>query len=168
MKLCSCSVMKCAAVIIRRCCTRLVRGSTHSRKNTDAGSAREPGMTSVSTRCVAVSRTRCAAIAPGAQNGSGTRVPPPGPSDCFLHEPLGCCTYWTFPMMTCCCPPCTFTATRLGAWLTNVVVTLRDVQGLDYRAIAEITGTPIGTVESRIFRARQRLKKELGAKGESL
>ena len=50
----------------------------------------------------------------------------------------------------------------------RLAVTLRDVQGLDYRAIAEITGTPIGTVESRIFRARQRLKKELGAKGESL
>ena len=47
----------------------------------------------------------------------------------------------------------------------RLAVTLRDVQGLDYRAIAEITGTPIGTVESRIFRARQRLKKELGGRG---
>ena len=37
----------------------------------------------------------------------------------------------------------------------RVAVTLRDVQGLDYRAIAELTGVPIGTVESRIFRARQ-------------
>ena len=44
----------------------------------------------------------------------------------------------------------------------RLAVTLRDVQGLDYRAIADVTGTPIGTVESRIFRARQRLKKELG------
>ena len=43
----------------------------------------------------------------------------------------------------------------------RIAVTLRDVQGLDYRAIAEITGAPIGTVESRIFRARARLKKEL-------
>jgi RNA polymerase sigma-70 factor, ECF subfamily len=43
----------------------------------------------------------------------------------------------------------------------RIAVTLRDVQGLDYRAIAEITGAPIGTVESRIFRARTRLKKEL-------
>lgn len=43
----------------------------------------------------------------------------------------------------------------------RIAVTLRDVQGLDYRDIAEITGAPIGTVESRIFRARQRLKKEL-------
>ena len=37
-------------------------------------------------------------------------------------------------------------------------VTLRDVQGLDYREIAQVLGIPIGTVESRIFRARQRLR----------
>lgn len=35
---------------------------------------------------------------------------------------------------------------------------LRDVQGLDYREISAMLGVPIGTVESRIFRARQRLK----------
>ena len=46
----------------------------------------------------------------------------------------------------------------------RLAVTLRDVQGLDYRAIADLTGAPIGTVESRIFRARQRLKKELGVR----
>ncbi len=40
-------------------------------------------------------------------------------------------------------------------------VTLRDVHGLDYREIAEATGAPIGTVESRIFRARQRLRRSL-------
>jgi RNA polymerase sigma-70 factor (ECF subfamily) len=44
----------------------------------------------------------------------------------------------------------------------RLAVTLRDVQGLDYRAIADVTGMPMGTVESRIFRARHRLKKELG------
>ena len=43
----------------------------------------------------------------------------------------------------------------------RLAVVLRDVEGLDYRAIAEVTGAPIGTVESRIFRARQRLRKEL-------
>lgn len=37
-------------------------------------------------------------------------------------------------------------------------VTLRDVQGLDYREIADVLGVPIGTVESRIFRARQKLR----------
>ena len=35
-------------------------------------------------------------------------------------------------------------------------MTLRDVQGLDYREIADVLGVPIGTVESRIFRGRQR------------
>jgi RNA polymerase sigma-70 factor (ECF subfamily) len=40
----------------------------------------------------------------------------------------------------------------------RVAVTLRDVQGLDYKEIAAALGVPIGTVESRIFRARQRLK----------
>jgi RNA polymerase sigma-70 factor (ECF subfamily) len=40
----------------------------------------------------------------------------------------------------------------------RVAVTLRDVQGLDYREIAGALAVPIGTVESRIFRGRQRLK----------
>jgi RNA polymerase sigma-70 factor (ECF subfamily) len=40
-------------------------------------------------------------------------------------------------------------------------VTLRDVQGLEYREIAEVLGVPVGTVESRIFRARQKLKPVL-------
>jgi RNA polymerase sigma-70 factor (ECF subfamily) len=40
----------------------------------------------------------------------------------------------------------------------RVAVTLRDLEGLDYREIASVLGVPIGTVESRIFRARQRLR----------
>jgi RNA polymerase sigma-70 factor, ECF subfamily len=40
----------------------------------------------------------------------------------------------------------------------RVAVTLRDLQGLDYKEIAAALGVPIGTVESRIFRARRRLK----------
>ncbi|MPZ16310.1 MAG: sigma-70 family RNA polymerase sigma factor [Luteitalea sp.] len=40
----------------------------------------------------------------------------------------------------------------------RIVITLRDVQGLEYREIATITHLPMGTVESRLFRARQRLR----------
>jgi RNA polymerase sigma factor (sigma-70 family) len=37
------------------------------------------------------------------------------------------------------------------------VLVLRDIQGLGYREIAGITGAPIGTVMSRLARARERL-----------
>jgi RNA polymerase sigma-70 factor, ECF subfamily len=40
----------------------------------------------------------------------------------------------------------------------RTAVILRDVQGLEYREIADALGIPIGTVESRIFRGRQRLR----------
>jgi RNA polymerase sigma-70 factor, ECF subfamily len=43
----------------------------------------------------------------------------------------------------------------------RLLITLRDVQGLEYREIARITGLPIGTVESRIFRGRRRLRPML-------
>lgn len=45
----------------------------------------------------------------------------------------------------------------------RTAVTLRDLQGLDYQEIAAALGVPIGTVESRIFRARQRLKPLLAS-----
>jgi RNA polymerase sigma-70 factor (ECF subfamily) len=40
----------------------------------------------------------------------------------------------------------------------RIAVVLRDVEGLDYKEIAKVTGSPMGTVESRIFRARKRLR----------
>jgi RNA polymerase sigma-70 factor (ECF subfamily) len=42
-------------------------------------------------------------------------------------------------------------------------VTLRDLQGLDYKDIADMLGVPIGTIESRIFRGRQRLRPLLAS-----
>jgi RNA polymerase sigma-70 factor (ECF subfamily) len=38
---------------------------------------------------------------------------------------------------------------------------LSDVEGLPYADIARITGVPVGTVKSRLFRARQALQKQL-------
>lgn len=43
----------------------------------------------------------------------------------------------------------------------KAVVVLRDVRGLSYEEIAEILEKPVGTVKSRICRARSQLKEEI-------
>lgn len=43
----------------------------------------------------------------------------------------------------------------------RVAVVLKDVRGYSYAEISEITETNIGTVKSRLFRARERLKEIL-------
>jgi RNA polymerase sigma-70 factor, ECF subfamily len=40
----------------------------------------------------------------------------------------------------------------------RMAVTLRDIQGFDYREIAEVMDVPIGTVMSRISRGREKLR----------
>lgn len=44
------------------------------------------------------------------------------------------------------------------------VVVLREIEGCDYDQIADILGIPIGTVRSRLFRARMQLKSILSAR----
>jgi RNA polymerase sigma-70 factor (ECF subfamily) len=49
-------------------------------------------------------------------------------------------------------------------------ITLREIEGLSYEEIAEVMNCPIGTVRSRIFRAREaialRLRPLLGTRGD--
>jgi RNA polymerase sigma-70 factor (ECF subfamily) len=42
------------------------------------------------------------------------------------------------------------------------VLMLREIEGLAYKEIAEVTGAPIGTVMSRLSRGRSELRKVLG------
>lgn len=50
----------------------------------------------------------------------------------------------------------------------RLVVVLCDVQGMDYAEIADVTSTNLGTVKSRINRARGRLREALQARPELL
>ena len=60
-------------------------------------------------------------------------------------------------------------AERLGKLIEELpvayreVLVLREIEGLSYKEIGSVTDLPIGTVMSRLSRARQRLQKALGA-----
>jgi RNA polymerase sigma-70 factor (ECF subfamily) len=47
-------------------------------------------------------------------------------------------------------------------------IVLRELEELSYRQVAEITGVPIGTVMSRLARARDMLAKRLAPAGEAV
>ena len=49
---------------------------------------------------------------------------------------------------------------RLGPEFREVIV-LRELEGLSYKEISDVTGVPIGTVMSRLSRARRRLQEAL-------
>lgn len=48
----------------------------------------------------------------------------------------------------------------------RVVLVLREVEGMSYEEVAEALGVPVGTVESRLHRARRGLARRLGRSGE--
>jgi RNA polymerase sigma-70 factor (ECF subfamily) len=50
----------------------------------------------------------------------------------------------------------------------RVVAIMVDVEGLDYQAVSEAVGKPLGTVKSRLYRARERLQQCLQAFQELL
>ena len=42
------------------------------------------------------------------------------------------------------------------------VLVMRDIEGFDYQQMADVLGLPVGTLKSRLFRARLALRDELG------
>ena len=45
---------------------------------------------------------------------------------------------------------------------SRAVIVLRDIEGFDYQQIAEMLDLPLGTVKSRLYRARMELRERLG------
>ena len=43
----------------------------------------------------------------------------------------------------------------------RAVLVMRDVEGFDYQQMADVLGLPLGTLKSRLFRARLALRDEL-------
>ncbi len=42
-----------------------------------------------------------------------------------------------------------------------MAITLREIEGLSYEEIAEVMSCPVGTVRSRIFRAREAIDAKI-------
>ena len=55
------------------------------------------------------------------------------------------------------------TAMRLIGHDQRALLILRDMQSLDYKQIAELLDVPVGTVKSRLFRARVALREQIEA-----
>lgn len=49
----------------------------------------------------------------------------------------------------------------------RTAVSLREMEGLSYEEIAEVMDCPVGTVRSRIFRARESIDKQMSSMGNS-
>ena len=43
----------------------------------------------------------------------------------------------------------------------KMAITLREIEGMSYEEIASVMDCPVGTVRSRIFRAREAIDKEI-------
>lgn len=43
----------------------------------------------------------------------------------------------------------------------SAIIVLKDIQGMRYEEMAEVLGCPLGSVKSKLFRARQKLRKKL-------
>ena len=43
----------------------------------------------------------------------------------------------------------------------KMAITLREIEGLSYEEIAEVMSCPVGTVRSRIFRARETIDAKI-------
>ena len=52
---------------------------------------------------------------------------------------------------------------RFELLVLHLVLVLRELEGLSYKEIAGVAGIPLGTVMSRLARARTRLRESLGA-----
>ena len=43
----------------------------------------------------------------------------------------------------------------------RAILVMRDIEGFDYQQMADVLGLPLGTLKSRLFRARLALRDEL-------